>query len=205
MRTVVRKSLTTLGVCAVIGAGVYFVYPLLDTPRHAEAATEVAQAETQEAPAAEPAPEGTSGRVQPSGAAEEGDPWRVICSDPAAETPRRCILQQALFARQTGQKVISATIARNGDDPQPLIEFGLPHGLLLLEGIKLAVDDKEAKNVQIRTADQNGSYAIAPLDDALLTQFRDGQLLRVSVTSAAGDPITFEMSLEGFSRAFDEL
>ncbi|MEN3793647.1 invasion associated locus B family protein [Fulvimarina sp. MAC3] len=205
MRTIVKKLVTVAVMCAAVGVGGYYVYPLLDTPRQAQAETEVAQAATAKETPGDVTPEGTGGRVQSSTERNQDDPWQVVCSDPSAETPRRCILQQALFARQTGQKVVSATVAKGNEESGPLIEFGLPHGLLLLKGVNISVDGGNTKTVPIRTADENGSYALSPIDDELLTKLRDGETLRVSVTSAAEQAITFELSLKGFSKAYGQL
>ncbi|PXA96871.1 invasion associated locus B family protein [Nostoc sp. 3335mG] len=130
-------------------------------------------------------------------------PWQVTCVSQQTGPDLVCSMGQTLLAGQTGQRVVSANITRQ--DGKLVMQLALPHGLRLPDGVDIAVDGGARSSFTIVTADQNGSYAEVPLDDALLGALRAGQILEVVVQAYDGGEIVLQLSLAGFTEAIGRL
>ena len=99
----------------------------------------------------------------------------------------------------TGQRVLAVAISRAASGYAA--RLSLPHGLGLPEGVQVWIDDGPRTKHAIATADQNGSYAVVPLDEAMIAAMKKGTILNVLVKAASGDEVTFQLSLNGFTAA----
>lgn len=132
-------------------------------------------------------------------------PWLLTCTNEATDGELACTMTQTVLASETRQRVISATIFREPTSKVLRLQLGLPHGLDLPAGLGLSIDAEAPLAVPIKTADQNGSYALVDIDDGLLARMKAGQILNVAITSADGQPVTLQLSLAGFSASVDRL
>jgi invasion protein IalB len=71
--------------------------------------------------------------------------------------------------------------------------------------VQVWIDEGQRAKHAITTADQNGSYAIVPLDQAMIGSMKKGTILNVLVKSASGDEVTFQLSLNGFTAALERV
>ncbi|MCQ0988628.1 invasion associated locus B family protein [Jiella marina] len=138
-------------------------------------------------------------------APEVRQPWSVTCAAPARSADLVCTMQQSLRARATGQRLFAASVAKGTEGGQPQMRLSLPHGVVLTEGIELWVDSGDHRQVAIRTADQNGSYASLPLEPALIEAMKSGRTLNAGVVRETGGKVVFQLSLAGFTAAFEKL
>ncbi len=136
-------------------------------------------------------------------AAPSPQPWTITCSGQGAAGELACVMSQGLIAKNTGQRVLALAISRSPSSYSA--RLSLPHGLDLPEGVRVWVDDGQPTKHVIATADQNGSYANLPLDEALLAAMKKGTILNVAVKAASGDEVTFQLSLNGFTAALARL
>ncbi|MYZ49401.1 invasion associated locus B family protein [Propylenella binzhouense] len=132
-------------------------------------------------------------------------PWVVSCSDRGLAGGLNCAMTQVLIAKNTGQRVVGAAIFRTGDRGAIILRLSLPHGLRLPDGVRVSIDDGKRTTVPIETADQNGSYANIPVAGDFLAALKRGHMLSVAVTSVRGEEAAFQLSLDGFTAAFDKL
>ncbi len=132
-------------------------------------------------------------------------PWTINCSGVGASGDLVCVMSQNLIAKNTGQRVLGLTISKNVQTGAYSGAFSLPHGLRLPDGIEVWIDDGQRAKHVINTADQNGSYSTAPLDAAMIASLKKGSILNVSVRSASGDEVIFQLSLNGFTAALAKI
>jgi invasion protein IalB len=132
-------------------------------------------------------------------------PWTINCSGVGAAGDLVCVMSQNLIAKNTGQRVLGLTISKNVKTGEYSGAFSLPHGLRLPDGIEVWTDDGQRVKHVINTADQNGSYATAPLDANMIASLKKGSILNVSVKSATGDEVIFQLSLNGFTAALAKI
>ncbi|WP_224000939.1 invasion associated locus B family protein [Aureimonas sp. SA4125] len=151
------------------------------------------------APAQVPAP--APAPAAKAGAAVPERNWQVNCSGDGEA--RRCTVLQNLVADQgKGQQRLLTVMVQPGADNLPALLLALPHGLFLPAGVQMQIDKGEAQKLVIQTADQNGSYAGAALDAALLDRLKAGSALDVTFQSAQQQAVTVPVTLVGFSAAY---
>jgi invasion protein IalB len=131
-------------------------------------------------------------------------PWSINCNGQGPAGALVCVMTQGLIAKNTGQRVLSVAIAKTPAGAYSAT-LSLPHGLNLPEGVQVWIDEGQRAKHAITTADQNGSYAIVPLDQAMIGSMKKGTILNVLVKSASGDEVTFQLSLNGFTAALERV
>ena len=129
--------------------------------------------------------------------------WSVDCNNHTSPDQLTCLMQQTVFAGKTNRRIFSATIRKVRD--KHLLILALPHGLNLLEGVKVSIDSGEAKTYPIHTADINGAYANIVLTDDMSDSMRAGNILSLNVMASSANAIELQLSLAGFSAAYDLL
>ena len=134
-------------------------------------------------------------------AAPNLQPWMVSCASAGADDALACTVSQTLVAKQTAQRVLTVTVAKDPNSRDLVATLGLPHGLSLTEGVEVFVDDGKPTRYPIVTADQNGSYAKVPLNGDRLAELKRGSILNVRVRSANNAEIVMQISLAGFTAA----
>lgn len=134
--------------------------------------------------------------------------WEVVSAH-AGEGRMAQRMSKVMRAAGTGQQIMALTIfprkKADGDGEELVMQLALPHGLNLPEGVQIAVDDGEPVRYDIITADQNGAYAVIPLDEELLAKLREGKKLIALMKNMQGNEVRIEVSLEGFGEAAEKL
>lgn len=155
---------------------------------------------------ADPATAQQSARpLLPNGASslqETYQDWQVSCQ--VIDNAKRCALSQQQV-QQNGQRVLAVELqqTRDGKLNGSLI---LPFGLLLDQGVTLAIDDKSpGQPLRFRTCLPGGCLVPLSLEPAMLTNLRAGATLKIQATSADGPAIPLALSLKGFAAAADRL
>jgi invasion protein IalB len=127
--------------------------------------------------------------------------WLVACAQ--LEAGKRCTLSQQQ-ARQDGQRILGIELAVT---PQQVVTGALvlPFGLELDAGVSLQVDDAEARPpLRFATCLPAGCIVPVALDAPMLMALRSGSALKLNVRAAgATEPLSFSISLRGFSAALD--
>ena len=146
-----------------------------------------------------------SAAQQSNSANEDRQFWIVNCASRNKQADLVCQLTQTLRVSETGQRVLTVNIVKgSADDSSPNMQLALPHGLYLPSGVTLKVDDNEQKVVVIETSDQHGSYANVELKSRLLEEFRRGAVLHVTLQTAQKQNLELQLSLDGFSAAYNK-
>ena len=130
--------------------------------------------------------------------------WYVDCTNRLNPAKMTCSMAQTVFANNSRTRIFSATINKENGG-QPVLTLALPHGLNLLEGVGLAVDEGQMSKYPIHTADINGAYSQIVLTEDLYMSMRKGNILSLNVTGTSANAIQLQMSLAGFSSAYDML
>lgn len=128
--------------------------------------------------------------------------WQVSCQ--IVETTKRCSVSQQQV-QQNGQRVLAIEL-QQGLDGRLAGSLILPFGLLLDNGVTLAVDDKQAgQQLRFRTCVPGGCIVALAFDNAMLTTLRTGTNLKLQATSTDGPTIPLALSLKGLGAALDRL
>ena len=172
----------------------------------------VVDAPAAEAPAAEAAPTTPAGSETAQAPAQEvlevvkathGD-WEVRCTPEGAD----CFMYQ-LAMDSENNPVAEFSLVRLADEAGVAAGATVvsPLGTLLPAGVELQIDDGEARRYPFTWCSQVGCFARFGVEAAAITSMKAGQVAKaVLVSVAAPDrPLILEVSLSGFTAAFDSL
>jgi len=123
--------------------------------------------------------------------------WIVNCNNQKDQTKLDCTMSQSILQKQSRKRIVAATIAKEGDAFS--LVLSLPHGLDLLSGVAISVDDGASGWHPFSTADANGAYSKIDLTPNLIAGFKAGNTFKIEAFSAGKQKISVEMSLAGFS------
>jgi invasion protein IalB len=160
----------------------------------------------QPAQPAQPAPAqqaGASTVVQVKPEPSQAD-WTKVCGKDQAQNAEVCYTTRD-FVSDQGQPVLAVAVYdAKGPQPQKIVRFLMPLGLLLQPGVRFAVDQGQPTPGRYAICFPNGCFAEAPgLKDDVVNQMKKGSTLNVSVQNQAMREVTFAVPLTGFGKAFD--
>jgi len=130
--------------------------------------------------------------------------WGVECRQPPSAETKRCIM----FQRQVldnGRTLLVLTVRKAPDDKPPLAILQLPLGVLLEPGVSLSVDGGEPRKLSYRLCDLGCCIVTFLLREDLENAFRQGQTARVELVTAEQKKVNVDVSLNGFTAAFNAL
>jgi invasion protein IalB len=173
------------------------------------AATPAAPApQAQPAPQGQPAQQGQAQNAGPSIVSVKAEPsqpdWTKVCGKDPNANAEVCYTTRD-FVSDQGQPVLAVAVydVKGGPQPQKVVRFLMPLGLLLQPGMRFAVDQGPATPGKYAICFPNGCFAEAQVKDDFIGAFKKGTNLNVSVQNQAGREVTFAVPAAGFGKAFD--
>ncbi len=129
--------------------------------------------------------------------------WVVSCVSASRAAPADCKIEQRLVAQETGQSLSLAVVSVPGATRKPVLQFLLPTGLSLPEGVTLKIDDGKPVAVPLQFCDGSGCLASLPLTPALVDSLQKGKTLTVqAVAGGSRQPYAFNHVLTDFAAAW---
>lgn len=142
----------------------------------------------------------------PTTLSETYDAWTVQCVNRSEgeQRQRTCQMSQELLQQGTRQRVLLFAIntAADGGATATLI---LPFGLLLSEGVRIEIAEKEVVRGAYRTCLPAGCVAELGLSDEVIQQLETSEIASVMMTANTGQPVKTDISLKGFAAAYQRL
>ena len=136
--------------------------------------------------------------------AQENPPtngWFKVCSK--QEENDICNVQFQSVA-STGQVVTAVSLAEiKGKINRKVFQITVPTGRLIPAGIKVKVDDKKEVTIPYAFCFPQSCMAEVQLDDNLINLLKSGKAMVVSSTNFQNKPNPVNVTLEGFSGAYD--
>jgi invasion protein IalB len=160
------------------------------------------------APAQQPAPGGAqqqnAGPTVVQVKAEPSQPeWTKVCGKDQNTNTEICYTTRD-FVSDQGQPVLALAVYDvKGQQPQKVVRFVMPLGLLLQPGLRFAVDQGQAIAGRYVMCLPNGCFAEAQVKDDFIAAIKKGTNLNVSVQNQMGRELTFAVPAAGFGKAFD--
>ncbi len=135
----------------------------------------------------------------------QGD-WEVACA-PNGE----CAMAQ-IGTDAEGTPVLEMVVRKL---PEPLtigdrtaiavLDIVTPLGVVLTDGLGLSIDDAARESAPFQICTEQGCLVREPIDATLVERFKKGSNVKVEVVAAAKGDVTTDLSLRGFTAAFDGL
>ena len=127
--------------------------------------------------------------------------WYKACSDQGQN--KICNVQYQALA-STGQVITSVNMAQiTGSISREVFQVTVPTGRLIPPGLSLTVDEQEPIKLEFSFCTPRICAAEAKLEQSLVDLFKAGKLVKFESINWQGKPNPLEISLEGFSAAFD--
>jgi invasion protein IalB len=141
----------------------------------------------------------------PTTLSETYDSWTVQCVNKAEgeKTQRTCQMSQELLQQKTRQRVL--TFAIGMADKKAKVTLVLPFGLLLSEGVRVQIGEEEILRGAYRTCLPAGCVAEIELPAETIKKFESAETASVLMTANSGQPVKTDISLKGFTPAFQRL
>ncbi|MBV0910748.1 invasion associated locus B family protein [Rhodobacteraceae bacterium ASV31] len=150
-----------------------------------------AMAQDAEAPAQETSQANSSG-------------WGVQCNN-VAEDELRCAATMTITSAENNQAILSISLQEAPADASPTLIVQLPFGLDLPRGIDLVVDDGASWTFEISTCLQTGCFVVNEAEQEMIDAMIGGGTLGVAMRASNGAETRMNVTLSGFSRAFERL
>jgi invasion protein IalB len=162
------------------------------------------------APAPQPQGQQPQAQAQQTGPAvvqvkpEPSQPdWTKVCGKDQGNNAEICYTTRD-FVSDQGQPVLAVAVYDvKGPQPQKIVRFLMPLGLLLQPGIRFAVDQGQPTPGEYAICFPNGCFAEAQVKDDFINAAKKGTSINISVRNQAGREVTFAVPATGFAKAFD--
>ncbi|SNR44739.1 invasion associated locus B family protein [Puniceibacterium sediminis] len=123
--------------------------------------------------------------------------WRITC--PKAQA---CRMSQTIVQSATARDIL---LVRVFDGAQPTMLVTMPLGVLLSTGWQYRIDQSTQKVTPYEICDTSGCHTGLPLSRNMLNALKQGNALRITFLDSVQDPVRPEVSLMGFTKAWDAL
>lgn len=128
--------------------------------------------------------------------------WLKVCGEDPGNKKKICYTTRD-FVSDQGQPVLAVAVYDVQGDPNRIVRFLMPLGLLLQPGIRFSIDAGQGQSGKYAVCFPNGCFAEGAVGQATIDQMRKGTNLKVSVQNQFTREVTFEVPLAGFAKAFD--
>lgn len=141
----------------------------------------------------------------PTTLSETYDGWTVQCVNrtDGNNTQRICQMSQELLQQNTRQRVLTFAIGKTAEGTKATLV--LPFGLLLSEGVRVQIAEEEILRGAFRTCLPAGCVAEIDLPDEVVQRLEAAATASVLMTANSGQPVKTDISLQGFTSAFQRL
>src|SRR5919107_349298 len=129
--------------------------------------------------------------------------WTKVCGKDQNTSSEICYTTRD-FVSDQGQPVLAMAVYDvKGPQPQRVVRFVMPLGLLLQPGLRFTVDQGQPTAGRYVMCLPNGCFAEAQVKDDFIASLKKGANLNVSVQNQMGREITFAVPAAGFGKSFD--
>lgn len=201
---VTAKS-TVRGLALVLGAAVALA-PLAASAQQAQPQRPASRpAQPAPAPAQQPA-QGQAAPTGPTVVQVKPEPsqttWTKVCGKDQAANKEICYTTRD-FVSDQGQPVLAVAVYDVKGDPNKIVRFLMPLGLLLQPGIRFGVDTAQPTPGRYAVCFPNGCFAEAQVKDDFINAMKKGTNLNISVQNQAAREVSFNIPLTDFAKGFD--
>ena len=165
-----------------------------------------AQRPAQQQPAQQPAAPAGQAAAGPSVVQVKPEPsqtsWTKVCGKDQAANKEICYTTRD-FVSDQGQPVLAVAIYDVKGDPNRIVRFLMPLGLLLGPGIRFGVDTGSPTPGKYAICFPNGCFAEAQVNNEFINQMKKGNTLSVSVQNQGAREVSFQIPLADFAKGFD--
>ncbi|UOM37012.1 invasion associated locus B family protein [Acuticoccus sp. I52.16.1] len=142
----------------------------------------------------------------PAGAAQaqssEDPNWMKVCTQDPRVKKDICLVTQEL--RTGGGQVLASAAVRGfrGEQRRSLL-IAVPTGMVIEPGVQIQVDGGDAQKAEYQVCLETACWAERAVSDAFIDSMKNGSTMRLTAYNREGKQVPFDMSLAGFTTAYD--
>ena len=164
------------------------------------AGIQASAAQTAEQPAAAPA-QAPAPAGQPAGPGTDGQPnWVKLCSQNPQNNQQVCVITRERRAA-TGQLLAAISIREVAD--KKILVTAVPPGMLIRPGLQVLIDGAKAQKGAYSICFPNLCFAEVEVNADYIASLKRGNQLVVTTLNQQAKPVNFDISLSGFTAAYD--
>src|SRR5690349_7474952 len=176
---------------------------LASAPASAQAPKPAAQPAKPAAPAPAQAQQQGGGPTVVQVKAEPSQPeWTKVCGKDQNTNTEICYTTRD-FVSDQGQPVLAVAVYDVKGDPNKMVRFLVPLGLLVQPGLRFATDQGEAEQGRFDICFPTGCFAQSPMKEDQIAAMKKGTTLNISVQNQFAREVTFQVPLAGFGKVYD--
>jgi invasion protein IalB len=138
----------------------------------------------------------------PAAPAQDDNAWVKICNRDEQAKKDLCLITQELRTN-SGQFLASIAIRETPGEQRKVLLASVPVGMVIKPGVQLQIDGGQATKVDYTICFPNACYAELATEAAFITKLKAGGKLQMTTFNQQGKPVRFELTLIGFTSAYD--
>lgn len=132
----------------------------------------------------------------------QNNAWLKVCSTIPQTEQQQCFLQQELRTNQ-GQFLASVTIRETDGESRKSLLASVPTGMIIPQGVAMQIDGAEPERIPYSICYPNACFAERAIDEAFIERLKRGGKLALVTFNQAGKQVRFDMTLIGFTAAYE--
>jgi len=192
---------TAAALSVLIGSGA-----LAQTPAPSKAAPKPAPKAAPKAPAAQAPVPGQPGQQQ----AAQGEqpqlifsPWTKFCLKGQEANAKQVCFTGKDGRVESGMPVVAAVLIEPENEPKKVLRVTLPLGMSIQPGTRVIVDNGQPMTGPYVICFNNGCMADYEASGELIDKMKKGQGLTIQGINGAGAPISLQLPLGDFAKAYE--
>ncbi|MCF3932570.1 invasion associated locus B family protein [Acuticoccus sp. M5D2P5] len=134
--------------------------------------------------------------------ASDDNAWVKICNRDPQANKELCLITQELRT-DSGQFLASVAIREAEGEARKSLLASVPVGMLIQPGVQLQIDGNQAQQARYSICFPNACYAELAIDAAYVNRLKGGGKLQVTTMNQQAKPVRFDLTLMGFTSAYD--
>jgi len=135
----------------------------------------------------------------------EFNDWVLVCDQSEDLNEERCFILQELRVKETNQRVVRIEVGFVAKTGQPAALITLPLGISLQHGMLLQIDEGEKSRYAFTRCVPGGCIAAVSLTDGQIGALKAGSIAHVKFHDGLAREVNLDMSLSGFTAAFNSI
>ncbi|MBJ3774732.1 invasion associated locus B family protein [Acuticoccus sp. 2012] len=134
--------------------------------------------------------------------AQDDNAWVKICNTDPKANKQLCLITQELRT-DSGQFLASVAIRETPGEARKSLLVSVPVGMLIQPGVQLQIDGSKAEQARYSICFPNACYAELAIDAGFVTRLKAGGKLQLTTVNQQAKPVRFDLTLIGFTSAYD--
>ena len=130
-------------------------------------------------------------------------PWTKFCLKGQEATAKQVCFTGKDARIESGMPVVAAVLIEPDGEPKKLLRVTLPLGMQLVHGTRVIIDQSQPMTAPYVICFTNGCMADYEATPDMIGKLKKGQGLVVQAINSTGQPISLQLPLGDFGKAYD--